>query len=426
MSFSGADVEAVRALAGRFDRQASRLREVASSSSTALMVAEWTGAGIDQLRARWKRETRPALLALASQLSEEAVQLRREADTQVEASRGVAPARSAGLTTRGGVQVRELTPAEQGGVPCSLGSIIEQTNAQYDRGQDAVGQVGIRTIENADGTRSHIVMVPGTQDWMGVTGNPFDADAAVSAGLGRQTRVASLVREAMARAGIEPDEPVMLVGHSLGGLEVGNLAADAGFRSQYRIQSVVAYGADISSRDIPADTQVLQFLNGAAEPVGLITAGAGRLSGSRSGPASFLTLDSEFAPMPSGLSVPTSAGSAAWVAKVAAAHGEQAYRDAADRWGEGFGSSADRDRWNAENANFLCAENSTSTYRQFGATGLPAYLTRTGALLAGVGKTAVDAGRGLADGANDGARAVGNALTFIVGNISATIEAGRR
>lgn len=90
--FVGADVEQLAALATTFDRRASAFDQIASSSSSALMVAEWTGADVDRLRSEWNRQARPAIQRVAGELRALAVELRRQAEQQREASGGAAPA----------------------------------------------------------------------------------------------------------------------------------------------------------------------------------------------------------------------------------------------------------------------------------------------------------------------------------------------
>ena len=356
-SFSGADVEQLRALATRIERQSSKLREIASSSTAALMVAAWTGANIDQLRAEWKLSSKPQLLAAAADFAHIALQLRRQADEQAAASAATSGSLRTSLRlpdqTDGKVTVTERANPPDLGSPCSLGGIIKQVNQQYEP-ESGSGQVGIRTTVAADGTKTHIVLIPGTQDWFNTDGNPFNAHASVAAGQGNQTDVARLVKEAMRQAGIGEDEEVMLIGHSLGGLEAGNLAADAEFRRQYNISSVVAYGADISSRDIPSDVSVLQFKTSRNEGVGDITRFAGWFSG-RGEPlrsqANFreIVLDHTSAtPINAFLD-----------------HGSDLYAAFADGWGSDFGRQSDRDHWDQENAGFLCAPDATTSYRAF-------------------------------------------------------------
>lgn len=88
MAFSGADVAQLRALASRFEVQANKLNEIATSSSTAIMVADWTGANIDRVRSEWNRASKPRVVALARECAEMATILKRNADEQERASGG--------------------------------------------------------------------------------------------------------------------------------------------------------------------------------------------------------------------------------------------------------------------------------------------------------------------------------------------------
>lgn len=85
-SFSGADVAQVRALAARMRLQSSKLREIVASSSTALLMAEWTGNDIDAIRDRWLRTSKPTLASLADRFHELGVSLDLQADQQEQAS----------------------------------------------------------------------------------------------------------------------------------------------------------------------------------------------------------------------------------------------------------------------------------------------------------------------------------------------------
>lgn len=103
------------------------MREIASSSSWAIMIAGWTGNRIDQLRERWKRESRPAILQAAEQLENLAADLSRNAAEQRSAARG-------GSATRAkhepypkpkGIRVREIGIREDS-PPCSLNSLLNE------------------------------------------------------------------------------------------------------------------------------------------------------------------------------------------------------------------------------------------------------------------------------------------------------------
>jgi pimeloyl-ACP methyl ester carboxylesterase len=66
---------------------------------------------------------------------------------------------------------------------------------------------------------------------------------------------------AMVRADIPPSAPVMLVGHSLGGMTAAALAADPAFRRRFNVTQVVTAGAPIGRFEVPAGVQVLAVEN---------------------------------------------------------------------------------------------------------------------------------------------------------------------
>jgi len=90
--FVGADVDQLVALAATFDRRSTAFTQIASASSTSLMVAEWTGADVDRVRSEWNRQARPAILKVAEELRTLAVDLRKQAEQQRETSGGGSPA----------------------------------------------------------------------------------------------------------------------------------------------------------------------------------------------------------------------------------------------------------------------------------------------------------------------------------------------
>jgi surface antigen len=86
--FSGADVAQLRALSSRISTQSEKLREIAASSTVALMVAEWTGNDIDAVRSNWRRGSLPTINALAGALREMSAELDKHAAEQERVSGG--------------------------------------------------------------------------------------------------------------------------------------------------------------------------------------------------------------------------------------------------------------------------------------------------------------------------------------------------
>lgn len=125
--FVGADPEELDRLAALFRQEAADMREVASSSSWAIMISAWTGNHIEQLRERWKRESRPAILGAAEQLEQLALDLARNAEQQRRASLqgSTSRARHEPYLKPPGIQVRE-SGVREASPPCSLNSLLEE------------------------------------------------------------------------------------------------------------------------------------------------------------------------------------------------------------------------------------------------------------------------------------------------------------
>jgi pimeloyl-ACP methyl ester carboxylesterase len=127
-----------------------------------------------------------------------------------------------------------------------------------------------------DGRRAWAVEIPGTQDWSPIPGqDPFDLTADVSSMAGRPSAAERTVTGALDLAGARPDEPVLLAGHSLGGMLAAGLAADPAFRARFRVTHVVTAGSPIAGYAVPPTVRVLSLehaddvvpaLDGASNP----------------------------------------------------------------------------------------------------------------------------------------------------------------
>jgi len=114
----------------------------------------------------------------------------------------------------------------------------------------------VQIIELANG--SYIVQLPGTQALGAVrSDNPVDFATNAALMAGRDTEMERLVTAAM--KDIPPGAPVMLTGHSQGGITAAALASDPGFTRRYDVQSVVTGGSPIARYDIPDDISVLSL-----------------------------------------------------------------------------------------------------------------------------------------------------------------------
>lgn len=148
---------------------------------------------------------------------------------------------------------RTLSPDR---APTSVEEIFQQQTA-IGRNE---GEVQIVQVTNPDGTSSYIVQIPGTQEWGPQRGsNPVDLTTNVRLMAGDSTLMQQQVADAMRQAGIKPGDPVMLTGHSQGGITAAALASDPAFRDEFAVRSVVTGGSPIARFDIPSDVAVLSL-----------------------------------------------------------------------------------------------------------------------------------------------------------------------
>jgi len=127
----------------------------------------------------------------------------------------------------------------------------------FDQQTALGGQPGTVQIVELD-NGSFIVQIPGTQEWSPSRGdNPIDLTTNIALMAGRDTELERLVGEAM--RDIPPGAPVMLTGHSQGGITAAALASDPSFTRRYDVQSVVTGGSPIARADIPGDISVLSL-----------------------------------------------------------------------------------------------------------------------------------------------------------------------
>lgn len=134
------------------------------------------------------------------------------------------------------------------------------------------GRVRVVEVEEPDGGSAWVVVVPGTQEWGPRAGpNPFDLTSDVRAVTGDATLAAAGVEAALARARAasaraRPDDPVLLVGHSQGGIHAAALASDPGFGARHRVTHVLTSGAPVALFPLPSTVEVLSVEH-AEDPV---------------------------------------------------------------------------------------------------------------------------------------------------------------
>lgn len=159
------------------------------------------------------------------------------------------------------------TPADRGAVAGTadvlreVGDLYPLAGVPVGAGLGGVpGTVAVRRLDHADGARSWVVAIPGTQEWSPVAGaNPLDLRTNLELSAGVADDASRLVVEAMTHAGIAPGEPVLLAGHSQGGMVAMSVAADAGLADDFSVAAVVTAGSPVAGTDLPAHVQALHL-----------------------------------------------------------------------------------------------------------------------------------------------------------------------
>ncbi|WP_422116020.1 hypothetical protein [Brachybacterium sp. UNK5269] len=187
-----------------------------------------------------------------------------------------------------------VSPEESGFVPPGdLSQIIANTNRTY--GSEETGEVSMTVVGSPP--TGVIVNIPGTEHWwpdagdnpLDLTGNAAQAGAAGwSAGA---EATADAIAQLFAQQDLPPDTPLLLNGHSQGGMIATSLAAHEDL--SFRISHVMTVGAPVDNYEVPAGISRLQIQH-RADPVPMIDAGGLFSPGgpARSGSLTTITLDS--------------------------------------------------------------------------------------------------------------------------------------
>ncbi len=136
------------------------------------------------------------------------------------------------------------------------------------RNNKPAGQIDVRVVERtlADGSvqRSYIVDIPGTKSWnlpnQG-NGQINDLGTNLHALAGHTTAYERGIAEALLQAGAKPSDPVMLVGHSQGGIVAVNAARHFTTSGEYRVTHVVTAGSPVANLRVPDSVKVLSLEN---------------------------------------------------------------------------------------------------------------------------------------------------------------------
>jgi pimeloyl-ACP methyl ester carboxylesterase len=154
--------------------------------------------------------------------------------------------------------------------PAGVGDLLWalQHRDQRARG-DAQGEIDVRRITRirADGVAvtSWIVDLPGTKDWQPDPREHRthlnDLTTNIDALSGQHCARVDGVTRALALAGVGPEEPVMLVGHSQGGLVALRAAEQYAHDKSFTVTHVVTAGSPIARMAVPESVSVLALEN---------------------------------------------------------------------------------------------------------------------------------------------------------------------
>jgi len=142
--------------------------------------------------------------------------------------------------------------------PRTLADVLEQVDRRYPASGAEPGTVAILRIDHPDGSRGWVVAVPGTQVGSVLAGtNPMDMTTNFALVAGRPADASSLVARSMEQAGIAPGEPVLLAGHSQGGMVAMDVAGDPVLGRRFEMTAVLTAGSPVGGMDLGPSTQAL-------------------------------------------------------------------------------------------------------------------------------------------------------------------------
>ena len=232
MGVVGADIDELRTAATRLTGAADQLQKSAADLNTSVINrAIWTGRDAEGFRTHWNSSSMGSMNSAITALRAGADALRRNADAQEAASRGVSGAISGG----------QHLDACYEPAPSGLRGLWDEVQ-DTPNGGDMSGY-RIQKVVDAAGTERYIVYIGGT------TLNPFDhqswgGNVAGISGVPDKEQLAAINR-------LIPDgAEVMLVGYSQGGIDAQNIAASGALGN---ITQIVTFGSPVrNGLDTPA------------------------------------------------------------------------------------------------------------------------------------------------------------------------------
>ncbi|QCW49497.1 lipase family protein [Nocardioides dongxiaopingii] len=204
---------------------------------------------------------------------------------------GVGVAGTPTAVTTDPLQAGQFSPALTR--PTDLASIMQGVSDGYQVGEGpgSTGDVRITTVQNAGGTGA-IVAIPGTENWSpGAGGVPRDLSANLNLVAGSPTAAVESVKAAIVAANLPAGTPILLTGHSQGGIIAAMLASDPAFVREHNITNVMTFGAPIDHLQLAPGVEAVQFQH-RFDLVPRLDLGGATVTGMPAGGVQAVTLDS--------------------------------------------------------------------------------------------------------------------------------------
>jgi hypothetical protein len=156
-----------------------------------------------------------------------------------------------------------LRTDDRRGAPRSVTDLVRGLEVRADQ-DDGGGLIDVRILDGPTGRRV-IVDITGTSIWnlnpLTRTPQATDLGTNLRSLAGRDSVMRRGVLQALRLAGVGPADPIMLIGHSQGGIVAARLAADLATGRQYRVTHLVTAGAPIGLARLPDSVSVLALEN---------------------------------------------------------------------------------------------------------------------------------------------------------------------
>jgi PGAP1-like protein len=155
--------------------------------------------------------------------------------------------------------------------PANLNDVMsdfQNRNTFTDQNRHLQSEIDVRAITTkgpggSPHVSGYIVDIPGTKDWQFAGPRPYlnDFGTNVHALAGEPTAYENGIEKALSMAGVPPDAPIMLVGHSQGGMVAVRAANDFVTAGKFNVTHVVTAGSPVGGMQVPKSVQVLSMEN---------------------------------------------------------------------------------------------------------------------------------------------------------------------